>query len=151
MHHPPLITGGIFFYGDDINFRKWTQARWEWREAASVYEECWIPGDRNKETGAGKMEKAEPEEAPTILCFLTFWTLVASIDLWSRSLCLIAHFGASISRFYSEETLVLVFCWYSNNRGTWENIVPKSLFCRKLLQVQLEGGPQSLASSSVLK
>lgn len=52
---------------------------------------------------------------------------------WSS--CLLAHFGAFVSRLYSEETVSPCILLIFRQPKKMENIVPRSLFFRKLLPV----------------
>ena len=77
--------------------------------------------------------------------------LICDSGVMGWSSCLIVHLGASVSRFYSEETVIPCILLIFRQPRKMENIAPRSLFFRKLLQVQLDGSPQSLASRCVLE
>lgn len=79
MHHPPLITGRIFFF-------------FLMTMTLTLGNECRLGENDRKlpvsvrdvgylETGAGKMEKADPKEVTNTLCFLTFRALVENTEL----------------------------------------------------------------------
>lgn len=113
MHHPPLITGRIFFF-----FFLMTMT-------LTLGNECRLGENDRKlpvsvkdvgylETGVRRQEQGRwRKQSQKRLQILSAFSLsgpllrILSCDpgIMGWCSCLIAHFGASVSRFYSEETV----------------------------------------------